>query len=172
MHEELEARVEEVNNPTAHNISDIERELLPNLSQVDENCLNELPEDIQQEMRTAMKQREICKQDEAIALSAAKGSSSASSPLKMMVLLSPTKDSSPGKSRGVGQKRKSPLKSKKSPGKKRSPHFKVPRGRPRTKRGIGSRTVLDARKKLFLYGDIDKKYSEKKNTCVTQSPTT
>lgn len=162
VHEELEARVEEVNNPTAHNISDIERELLPNLSQVDENCLNELPEDIQQEMRTAMKQREICKQDEAIALSAAKGSSSASSPLKMMVLLSPTKDSSPGKSRGVGQKRKSPLKSKKSPGKKRSPHFKVPRGRPRTKRGIGSRTVLDARKKLFLYGDIDKKYSEKK----------
>lgn len=97
-------------------------------------------------MRTAMKQREICKQDEAIALSAAKGSSSATSPLKMMVLLSPTKDSSPGKSRGVGQKRKSPLKSKKSPGKKRSPHFKVPRGRPRTKRGIGSRTVLDARK--------------------------
>lgn len=169
VHEELEARVEEVNNPTAHNISDIERELLPNLSQVDENCLNELPEDIQQEMRTAMKQREICKQDEAIALSAAKGSSSASSPLKMMVLLSPTKDSSPGKSRGVGQKRKSPLKSKKSPGKKRSPHFKVPRGRPRTKRGIGSRTVLDARKKLFLYGDIDKKYSEK-NPPVLPSP--
>ena len=121
-------------------------ELIVCLLQVDESCFNELPEDIQQEMCAAMKQREILKQDEAIALSAAKGDSSASSPIKMVVLRSPTKDSSPIKSRGVGQKRKSPGKTKKSPGKKWSPHFKVPRGRPRTRRGIGTRTMVDARK--------------------------
>lgn len=155
--EKMDVRVKESVSSTVHNMSDIESELLPNLSQVDENCLNELPEDIQQEMRAAMKQREIRKKDEALALSTAK----CLSPMKMMCLLSPTKDSSPTRARGAGSKRKSPHKTKKSPGKKRSPHFKVPRGRPRARRGFGSRTVLDARKKLFLYGNIDDKYSEK-----------
>ncbi|XP_029651504.1 DNA repair protein REV1-like isoform X1 [Octopus sinensis] len=136
------------------NLSQIERELLPNLSQLDESCFNALPEDIQEEMKMAITDRQNRKNNmEAddqlelpLLLSPSKGGTMKKSPTKK----SPTKKSTKPTKKRSPSKKGSPSK-KRSPA-KRSPNFKVPQGRPK-KIQKSLNNLLNIRKNLFLYGD-------------------
>ncbi|XP_062595150.1 DNA repair protein REV1-like [Saccostrea cucullata] len=96
---------------------------LPDLSQLDESCLNALPEDMQKEIQDAYQHQQQQKQN-----------------LQCLsnVLKSPRKASPKGKS----PRKTSPQLKGRSPG-KHSPQFKVPRGRP----GRGRPKKLDFRQR-------------------------
>eukprot|EP00106_Octopus_bimaculoides_P014422 XP_014781864.1 PREDICTED: DNA repair protein REV1-like [Octopus bimaculoides] len=132
-------------------------DFLPSPSQLDESCFNALPEDIQEEMKMAITDRQNRKNnmegddqlEPPLLLSPSKGGYSEVH-LKPLALMSPTKKSMKPTKKRSPSKKGSPSK-KRSPA-KRSPNFKVPQGRPK-KNQKSLNNLSNIRKNLFLYGD-------------------
>ncbi|OWF54110.1 DNA repair protein REV1-like isoform X2 [Mizuhopecten yessoensis] len=120
-------------------------EPLPSLSQLDESCLSALPEELQNEIRQAYVRQEGEEVTRPVL-----NLQQASSPSKR----SPEKTRSPAKSRSPGANRK-------------SPNFKIPRGKPR--RGRPKKLEFQTRRQPKITASVGNKQHEFRATILKDS---